>query len=200
MKKILLICFTAITILGCGVNKQAQQIKALEKCKYKVVSATNISVAGTDVKKIMNNQSFNIGSLPALAFGLLRRDVPLHATLNMEVTNPSNNVAAVNQFEYQVLINGQEIANGLLNQEVSIAPGQVVVVPLEVNTNVYQFINNAKVMGEIAEFLRAGKGNGPERTGLITLKIRPSFMLAGALIKYPGFITINKEISSKVLL
>jgi len=66
MKKILLICFTAITILGCGVNKQAQQIKALEKCKYKVVSATNISVAGTDVKKIMNNQSFNIGSLPAL--------------------------------------------------------------------------------------------------------------------------------------
>jgi len=199
MKKILLICFAAVTIMGCGVNKQAQQIKALEKCKYKVVSATNLSVAGTDVKKLMNNQSFNLGSLPALAFGLLRRDVPFHATLNMEVTNPSNNDASVNQFEYKVLINGQEIASGFLNQEVSIAPGQSVVVPLEVNTNVYQFINNAKVMGEIADFLRAGK-DGPEKTGLITLKIRPSFMLAGALIKYPGFITINKEVSSKILL
>jgi len=87
-----------------------------------------------------------------------------------------------------------------MNQEVSIAPGQSVVVPLEVNANVYQFINNAKVMAEIADFLRAGKSGGPEKTGLITVKVRPSFMLGGALIKYPGFITINKEVSSKILL
>jgi len=199
MKKILLVCFAAVTLWGCGVNKQAQQIKALEKCKYRVLSATNVSVAGTDVKRLMNNQSFNIGSLPALAFGLLRKDVPLHVTLNMEINNPSDNQAAVNQFEYIVQINGQELANGLVNQAVSVAPGQSVVVPLEVNTNIYQFISNAKVMSEIGDFIRSGKG-GEERKGLITLKVRPSFLLGGVLIKYPGYITINKEVSSKMLL
>lgn len=199
MKKILLVCFVALTVMGCGVNKQAQQIKALEKCKYRINSAQNISVAGADVKKLMAGQNINLASLPALAFGLLRKDVPLHATLNMEVTNPSGSLAAINQFEYKVLINKQELATGFVNQLVSVGAGQSVVVPVDVNVNVYQFISNAKVMSEISDFLRGGS-DGVERKGLITLKIRPSIMVGNTLVQYPGFITIDKEVSSKILL
>lgn len=199
MKKIILICFAAITILGCGVNKQAQQIKALEKCKYRVISATNLAVAGADVKGLMSGQRINLASLPGLAFGLLRKDVPLHATLNMEITNPSGNEAAINEFEYKVLINQVELATGFVNRQVNVAPGQSVVVPVEVNANIYQFISNAKVMSEISDFLRGGAGAN-ERKGLVTLKVRPSIMIGGAVIKYPGFISIDKEFSSKILL
>jgi hypothetical protein len=199
MKKLLLICLAAVTLIGCGVNKQAQQIKALEKCKYKVLSASNISVAGTDVKRLMTNQNINLGSLPALAFGLLRKDVPLHATLNMEVMNPSGYDAAINEFEYKILINKQELATGFVNRLVNVAAGQSVSVPVDLNVNVYQFISNAKVMSEITEFLRGGSG-GSERKGLVTLKIRPSIMVGNTLVKYPGFISIDKEFSSKVLL
>jgi hypothetical protein len=195
MKKIILICFAAVTIFGCGVNKQAQQIKALERCTYKVVSATNLSVAGTDVKRLINNQDLNLGSLPALAFGLLRKDVPLRATLNLEINNPAGNLAAINQFEYKILINNQELVDGFVDRQVTIAAGQSVVVPVAVNVNVYQFISNARVMSEISDFLRGG-----DRKGLVTLKIRPSIMVGGALIKYPGYISIDKEFSSKVLL
>jgi len=195
MKKIVLICFAAITILGCGVNKQAQQIKALEKCTYRVVSATNLSVAGTDVKRLMNNQDLNLASLPALAFGLLRKDVPLRATLNMEISNPAGNLAAINQFEYKILINNQELADGFVDQQVSIPAGQTVVVPVAMNVNVYQFISNARVMSEISDFMRGG-----DKKGLVTLKIRPSIMVGGTLIKYPGYISIDKEFSSKILL
>jgi hypothetical protein len=195
MKKIILICFAAVTIFGCGVNKQAQQIKALERCTYRVVSATNLSVAGTDVKRLINNQDLNLGSLPALAFGLLRKDVPLRATLNLEINNPAGNLAAINQFEYKILINNQELVDGFVDRQVNIAAGQSVVVPVAVNVNVYQFISNARVMSEISDFLRGG-----DRKGLVTLKIRPSIMVGGALIKYPGYISIDKEFSSKVLL
>lgn len=185
--------------MGCGVNKQAQQIKALEKCKYKVLSASNISVAGTDVKRLLNNQNINLGSLPALAFGLLRKDVPLHATLNMEVMNPSGYDAAINEFEYKILINKQELATGFVNRLVNVAAGQSITVPVDLNVNIYQFISNAKVMSEITEFLRGGSGSS-ERKGLVTLKIRPSIMVGNTLVKYPGFISIDKEFSSKVLL
>jgi hypothetical protein len=195
MKKIILICFAAVTIFGCGVNKQAQQIKALERCTYRVVSATNLSVAGTDVKRLINNQDLNLGSLPALAFGLLRKDVPLRATLNLEINNPAGNLAAINQFEYKILINNQELVDGFVDRQVNIAAGQSVVVPVAVNVNVYQFISNARVMSEISDFLHGG-----DRKGLVTLKIRPSIMVGGALIKYPGYISIDKEFSSKVLL
>lgn len=199
MKKILLVCFAVVMMMGCGVNKQAQQIKALEKCTYRIVSADNLSVSGTDIKGLINNQNINIASLPSLAFGLLRRDVPFRAKLNMEITNPSGNVAAINQFEYKVLINKQELATGFVNQQVSVSPGQSVVVPVDLNVNIYQFISNAKVMSEISEFLRGGSG-GSERKGLVTLKIRPSFMVGNTLVKYPGFISIDKEVSSKILL
>lgn len=199
MKKILLVCFAALTILGCGINKQAQQIKALEKCKYRIISAERLSVAGADVKKVISGQDLNLGSLPGLAFGLLRKDVPFHATLNMEIANPSGALAAINQFEYKVLINKQELATGFVNQQVSVAAGQSVIVPVDVNVNVYQFISNAKVMSEISDFFRGG-GVGAERKGLVTLKIRPSIMVGNTLVQYPGFISIDKEISSKILL
>lgn len=199
MKKLLLICFAAMTVFSCGVNKQAQQIKALEKCTYKIKSADHISVAGTAIGNLLNNQNINLASLPGLAFGLLRKDVPLRATLHMEITNPSGNLAAINEFEYKVLINKQELATGFVNQLVSVEPGTTVVVPVDVNANVYQFISNAKVMSEITEFLRAG-GSGSEKKGLVTLKIRPSIKVGNTLVKYPGFISIDKEVSSKILL
>ncbi|WP_285057204.1 hypothetical protein [Pedobacter ginsengisoli] len=199
MKRILLVCLTAIAVSGCGINKQAQQIKALEKCKYRITSAEQIMVAGTDVKKLMGGQDMDLGSLPGLAFGLLRKDVPLKARLNLEVTNPTANDAAINEFEYKILINKQELANGFINQVVNVVAGGSTTVPVAMEVNIYPFISNNKVMGEISEFIKSSKG-GPEKKGMLTLKIRPSIKVGNALIKYPGFITIDKEVSSKILL
>lgn len=201
MKKLALLCLTAITISisGCGLNKQAQQIKALEKCTYKIVSADQVTLAGTDLKSLVNEQNINLASLPGLALGLLRRDIPLRAKLNLEITNPTSNGASINEFEYKVLINHEEISTGFVNQGVEIGSGQSAVVPVNMTANIYPFISDSKVMDNITRFLKARKG-GPEEKGIVTLKIRPSIKVAGALIKYPGFITIDKEISSKILL
>ncbi|WP_219226783.1 lipoprotein [Pedobacter antarcticus] len=199
MKKILIIALALFTLAGCGLNQQTKQIKALEKCRYKVVSADQISVAGTDIKKLLNNNEINLGSLPAVAFSLLRKDVPLRARLNLEITNPSGVLAAINQFEYKVLINKQELATGFVDQEVNIPAGGTIVVPVDMTANIYQFVSNRKVMSEISEFLKGGSGPD-EKKGLITLKVRPSIKVGNSLIKYPGFISIDKEVSSKILL
>lgn len=197
MKKIIILCLTAIIIQSCSVSKQ--QIKALEKCTYKVISADQISLGGTDVKRLLNGQDLNLASLPGLALGLLRQDVPLKARLNLQITNPTANTAAINEFEYKILINKAEIASGFVNQEVRVEGGKSTVVPVDMVANIYPFVTNSKVMGEISEFIKGNKGGG-EKKGILTLKIRPSIKVAGALIKYPGFITIDKEISSKILL
>nr|WP_199075274.1 hypothetical protein [Pedobacter sp. ASV19] len=201
MKKLALFCLMAITISisGCGLNKQAQQIKALEKCTYRIVSADQISIAGTDIKSLISDQNINIASLPGLALGLLRRDIPLRAKLNLEITNPSSSDASINEFEYKILINQEEISNGFVNQSVDVNSGQSTVVPVNMTANIYPFISNSKTMESITGFLKARNG-GPEKKGIVTLKIRPSIKVAGAIIKYPGFITIDKEISSKILL
>lgn len=197
MKKIIILCLTAIIIQSCSVSKQ--QIKALEKCTYKVLSADQVSLGGTDVKRLMTGQDLNLASLPGLALGLLRKDVPLKARLNLEITNPTSNTAAINEFEYKILINRAEIASGFVNQEVKVEGGRSTVVPVDMVANIYPFVTNSKVMNEITEFIKGNKGGG-EKKGILTLKIRPSFKVAGSLVKYPGFITIDKEVSSKILL
>lgn len=199
MKKILITCLTLVAIFGCSVNKQAQQIAALEKCTYKLLSAENITVGGTSIADITNMENINLASLPGLALGLLRRDVPLKARLNLEIKNPTTSSAAINEFEYKVLINNQELATGFVNQLVDVQPGGTTVVPVDLNLNAYQFMSNKKVMQEISSFLQAGSGT-EERKGMLTLKIKPSIKVGNTLVKYPGFFTVDKEISSKILL
>lgn len=195
----MLLCLLAIGISGCGLNKQAQQIKALEQCEYKLIAANNVTVAGTDVQKLINEQSLNLANLPALAMGYLRQDIPLKATLDVEITNPSTTLAAINNFEYIILVNRQEVANGAVNQIVSIGAGQKVNVPIQLNANIYRFLSNGKTLEDITAFL-SGAAKGTEQKGLVTIKIKPTIMVAGALVKYPGYITIDREVSSKILL
>lgn len=199
MKKLVFLLLSTLIITSCGINKQAQQIKALEQCEYKFINATTVTVAGTDIKKIIDQQSINIAGLPALALGLLRQDVPLKATLNVEITNPSTNLAAINNFDYIILINKEEIANGVVDQLVQIEPGQKIQVPVQLNANIYRFLSNGKTLEEISKFL-SGTSKGVTEVGLVTIKIKPSIMVGKELVKYPGFITIDKEVSNKILL
>lgn len=199
MKNLLLACFIVLGLGSCGINKQAQQIKALEKCDYRLTDATNITIAGADVKKIIQSGTTSSVNFPGVALGLLRKDIPLRAKLNLEISNPTNALAAINNFDYIVLINKQEIFNGSVDQSVSIGAGQIAQVPVQVNANIYQFLTDNKMLDDITAFI-GGATNGLEKKGLVTLKIRPSIKVGGQLVKYPGYITIDKEVSSKILL
>lgn len=199
MKKFLLIALLAVGFSSCGINKQAQQIKALEQCQYRLINASQVSLAGSDVKRMIEQKSFNLSNLPGLALGYLRKDIPLKALLNLEISNPSPSLAAINNFEFIILVNKQEIANGIVDQQVSVDPGKAVRVPVQINANVYQFVSNGKILDDISSFI-SGAAQGSEKKGMLTLKIKPSIKIGNELVKYPGYITIDKEVSSKILL
>jgi len=199
MKKLIYICVAAIFLAGCGLNKQARQIEALEKCTFEISSADSIYLAGRDVSKLIKNRTFELSNVPELAFALFRKNIPLKAKVNLKIDNPTSNPAAINQFEYIVLIKNQEIANGFVNQKVSIKPGGTAMVPVRVNSNIYSFLSNGKTMEEILDFIRGGESGASERKGVVTIKIKPTIEVGGKLVKYPGYITIDKEVSSKIL-
>ncbi|KQS35981.1 hypothetical protein [Pedobacter sp. Leaf194] len=199
MKKTLMFCLLTISIFGCGINKQAQQIKALEACTYKIKNVNQITLAGSDLGRLINQQDFNLASLPGVALGLLRKDIPLRANLNLEITNPSADLAAINQFEYKILVNNTDLAEGIVNQAVSIPQGQTVTVPVQMGSNIYGLISNGNVLNDIIKAAQKGS-KSDEKLGLLTIKIKPTIMIGNTPVKYPGYITINKDISSKILL
>jgi LEA14-like dessication related protein len=199
MKRLLIICLAAIILASCGLNKQARQIEALEKCTYEIASADSVYLAGRDISKLIKNRTFELSNAPELALALFRKNIPLKARVNLKISNPTSNHAAINQFEYIVLIKDQEIANGFVNEKVDIAAGATTIVPVRVNSNIYAFLSNGKTMEEILAFVRGGESGATEKKGVVTIKIKPTIEVGGKLVKYPGYITVNKEVSSKIL-
>ncbi len=199
MKRLSILLLLAVLLAGCGLNKQARQIEALEKCTYEISSADSIYLAGRDVSQLVKNKTLELRNVPELALALFRKNIPLKARVNLTINNPTSTEAAINQFEYIVLIKNQEIANGFVNQKVSIEPGGTTTVPVRVNSNIYSFLSNGKTMEEILDFIRGGESGAAERKGVVTIKIKPTIDVGGKLVKYPGYITINKEVSSKIL-
>src|SRR6476620_7816648 len=123
MKRLSIVILFAVIAAGCGLNKQARQIEALEKCTYEISSADSIYLAGRDISRLVKNKTLELRNVPELALALFRKNIPLKARVNLAITNPTSTEAAINQFEYIVLIKNQEIANGFVNQKVSIQPG-----------------------------------------------------------------------------
>lgn len=199
MKKIIALCLTALLIQGCGISKQTRQVRALEKCVYDLVSADSIYVAGTDVGGMIRERNFDLRKLPRVAFGLLRKDVPLSARLNLKISNPTDETAAINQFEYIVLIKDQQIANGFVDQKVIVEPRGSTLTPVKLNANIYQILSNGRTMDQIIDFIQGGTTSGTEKKGVVTIKIKPTIQVGNKLVKYPGYITIDKEVSSKIL-
>jgi hypothetical protein len=185
---------------ACAINKQVSQIKALEDCKYEIASADSITIANIDVRKFLGKEEIDLGKMPRLAFAFLRKNVPLKARLNLSISNPSNRLAAINQFEYKVLIKNRELAGGFVNQKVFISPnGGSTMVPIQINSNVYEVLSDDKVRDAVTDFFIGAEDNRKENKGVLTIKIKPTLDLGNRQIKYPGYITIDKEISSKNL-
>ncbi|WP_207533426.1 hypothetical protein [Desertivirga arenae] len=200
MKKLILSCSVILLLAACGINKQVEQLKAFEKCKYDLLSADSVSIANVPVMNLVGEKGFDYAKAPRLALALLRRDVPFSAKLNLKVTNPSADLAAINQFEYKILFKNHQLAEGLVNQAIAVEPGGgQTTVPIKLNSNIYDLLSDTKAAQDIADFITAGK-SGKEDKGIMTIKIKPTIGLGGKKITYPGYITIDKEVSSKILL
>lgn len=192
MKKILLISFIALIAAGCGVSRK---ISLLEQCRYDIKSADSVYVAGRNITRQIKSGTFDLGSVPELAIGLLRKDIPIRAKLNLGIENPGSKPIEINQFDYIILFKGQELVNGTTDRRIDINPAETTVVPIMIRANIYSILSDKSTREEIFSYLR---GTENAQKSLISIKIRPSIRVGNKLIKYPGYITIDKELSSSM--
>ncbi|MFD2905454.1 hypothetical protein [Sphingobacterium anhuiense] len=194
LKKNWLLMFMSVAFLSsCGISRQKAQIENLGKCKFDIQSVDSIRVAGTSIQKIVKADGIDLSALPSVALGMLRKNIPLDAVIRLKIENPTLKKAAINQFQYIILFEKKQLAEGIVNQSISLDPGQSTVASVRLNTNIYELINN----GDLAGFIGS---NSNTKKGLFTIKIKPSINVAGKSIFYPGYITIDREVSRNILL
>ncbi|MVN22926.1 hypothetical protein [Mucilaginibacter arboris] len=193
--KLLLLLPLTFLLSRCGVNKQIEQAKALGKCRFELVSADSVYLSGINMNQFKDMDNVNIGSLPRLAMGLLSHNVPLDARLVLKITNPTAETAAINQFEYKVLLRNSEVFTGYVNQRVEVAPvGGQTRVPINITTNAYHLITDDQTREAFANLVQNLSGAKNAHRSVITIKIKPTLDLGNKAISYPGYITFDKEI------
>lgn len=200
--KLILLVTAPLLFSQCGINKQVQQAKGLSKSKYDLQSADSITIAGYDIREFKDMRGLddvNPLNHPRIAAGLLKRDVPFRANLNVEITNPTSDIAAINQFDYRLLLAGNELASGTVDQRVEVPPGGKTVVAIPVNANAYALISSSSTRNAFVDLVRSLAGSDQVTPSRVTLKIKPTLMIGNKEVKYPGYIDIDKEITRDML-
>src|SRR5690606_8566431 len=129
-----------VTLSACTVSEQIMELKTLRDCKFAVSEIERVDVAGIDMNEIIKGGKINLLKMPNLALGFLEGSIPLQASLVIEITNPTENRAAINQFDYKLLINQHEVADGTIDQKISIAAKESSLIPLEFSFDIYKFL------------------------------------------------------------
>ncbi|MFD1141666.1 hypothetical protein ACFQ4C_11130 [Larkinella insperata] len=190
----------ALVFSQCAVNRQLSQAKALGDCKFNIVSADSVYLSGIDIRKLKNIDDLNPLRYPQIAAGLLSKSIPLSARINIDITNPTNKLAAINQLEYKIQLAEQELFNGFINQRIEVAPGGGSTrVPVKLNANAYQLLTDDRTRSAFTDLMRNMSGTNNTKPSVLTIKIKPTLALGNKKIDYPGYITINQEVTNKIL-
>lgn len=185
-------------IHACGLNQQKNAMKNLANCKYELVGIDSLSLAGADLQQLLNRDQIDLAKIPAIAFGYLNKNLPLKAALQVEITNPTNHLAGVKEFEYIIQLDKTELLNGISTLPVSV-PGQTTVIaPLRLETNIYKLISDANNQQKILQFFDNSTTSANPTVNL-TIKVKPTIDLGNQVINYPGYVTIEKKLDKASL-
>ncbi len=194
----------AFVFSQCTVSKQIKEAKAFGDCKYAITSIDSIYLAGTDVRELRNIKSikdFDPTKYPALGLALMRKKVPLDLRVNLDINNPTKQLAAINQLEYIVLLSNREIFKGILNRRIEVYPGTgSTKVPVQLSTNAYDLLMNDETRESFISMVQSLSGKSDTAPSRLTVKIKPTLAVGDRQVNYPGYITFEQEITSNMIL
>lgn len=182
---------------GCEILDQVSQTANLARCQFRLQTVEQLRLAGVNIQHINQLSDLNLMDAARITSAIASGgSLPLTFTLNVEAKNPNTAIAGMNRLDWTLLIDDIEMVSGVNEERLQIpANGGTAVLPLSIAVNLKEALQGKS--GEaIANFglNLAGAGNRPTR---ITLKAKPTVVVRGQSIAYPGYITINNDFTSR---
>lgn len=190
MKKLLPIA--CIALAACMTACSLLQAVALKDCNYSYNKVSDITICG-----LSHNEMLTFGGIATITKALLSKTEPLMLGMKVHVNveNPNQTTAALNQLYYKVALDNVEIAEGNTTEPFSVPGGTTAVLPLQISTDLRTTLTgDKKTVVTKAIKNMAGIDADPS---LVTVQIRPSIRIGSGSITSPTFIPISFEYSGK---
>lgn len=190
---------TTLTLTDCaGLNRQKEEGKNFQNCNFALQSIEQATLGGVDVTAVRSAADLSPADRARLLAAYATGSLPLNMRVNLQVTNPNSELAALNALDYKVLVDGSEITTGATSQRVEVPANSTTTVTLPITADARKVVANggAEALGGFALGL-ADRNRQPTR---VTIAVRPSVKILGATIKSPNYITIDKDVTARQLL
>jgi hypothetical protein len=177
---------------GCSV---ISELTALQKCEFSFRSVQDPRVCDIEIGDKHSFSDFSFREGQEITLNILKGSLPFEIIANVEVKNPGSTMAAVSSVQWIALIDDMEVAQGMVEDRVEVAPnGGRAIVPILVQTDLIDFLegsNPQTMLNFILNLLHMG--DQPTR---VSLKIKPSIMIGQKTIVYPRFFNLTEEFKS----
>jgi LEA14-like dessication related protein len=172
-----------------------KEISTLGKCEFRMTTLENPRLAGVDVSHIRSYSDIGLADMAVLTTSIMKGQLPLTFTLNVEARNPNPAMAALNKLEYLAFIDDVQVASGSLDRRIEIpAGGGTTIIPLQLRTDLVEILSKDSRQALVNFGLNlADAGNRPTR---VSLKIKPTILVGAVEIIYPGYFTVKYDFTS----
>jgi len=197
MKKVIALMGLIVCLFSCDVAKQLAGTYALTQCKYIFQSITGLNLGGVNFQNINSLSSLNPLAAANLlaAFTSPNGSLPLNFTLNLGVTNPGIQTAILNGANYILEIDGNEMTQGSVNNQIQVGSGQTTTLPITIGFDLKKAMSGQSLDAiKNLAYNFAGIGGGASN---VTLKLKPSLVVGGNTINSPDYIPISFTLNKK---
>jgi len=179
----------------CDVARQARRASNLANCEFRIRSVEHVNLAGVELQHIRSVSDLNISDVALILGGFTSPVFPLSMQLNLDGRNPNPTEAGLNRLEWVLFIDDIQMTSGILEQPVVIPAMSTADIPVVVGMDLKQALSG-KSSGAMLNFCMnlSGVGTTPTR---FKIKLKPSVLVGGTTLKYPGYITVNTTYTSK---
>lgn len=196
MKKAIILLFLPVLFLSsCDILEQVAQVAALQECEFELDNVNNIKVLGIRMDNKDELSDFSFSDLAKLTAAVSSGSLPLEMNLNVKVTNPNTQTAAMTRMDWKVYVDDVHMVDGVVSDRVTIQPnGGSSVVPFNASLDLSDVISGEGLDAALNLVMNLS-GNGNEASRL-KIKVKPSINVAGRAIAYPGYVTVEEEITA----
>lgn len=189
--------FFLLLLIPCILSSCSflKEMAALGKCEFRMTTLEDPELAGIDISRVRSFSDLGLTDMGIITASIVKGELPLAFTLNIEARNPNPATAAMNKLEYMAFIDDVQVASGAMDRRVEIPPGGgIATIPLLLNTDLIDILGKDSRQALVNFGLNlADAGNKPTR---VSLKVKPTILVGGLEIVYPGYFNVKYDFTS----
>lgn len=192
-KTIIILLLPVLFLTSCDILEQVAQVAALQECEFEMDNVDNVKVLGIRMDNKDEISDFSFSDLAKLTAAIGGGTLPLEMDLNVKVTNPNTQTAAMTRMDWKVYLDDVHMVDGVVSDRVTIQPNGSAVVPFRAALDLNDVISGDGLDAMLNLVMNlSGHSNEASR---LKLKVKPAINVAGRAIAYPGYISVEEEIT-----